>query len=96
MSSKMAIEYPNIPSVLAIVGGALIALIDIFPLAVSIVVLPHLNYTNFMSPRGSTGSPGALATGFFGAGRFIVGSVLGIVVGIMTLRWKPPTGMISQ
>jgi len=30
--------------------------------------------------------------GFFGFGGFIVGSVLGIVGGIMTLRWKlPPT-----
>jgi hypothetical protein len=28
--------------------------------------------------------------GFFGFGGFIVGSVLGIVGGIMTLRWKPP------
>lgn len=108
-------------------------LVDIFLLVVSIVVLPHLNYTNFMSPRGYTGSPGSLASGFvgaiavfglicgiivtmsavllrlkpsqrqtwgvlvlvfsilgfFGFGGFIVGSVLGMVGGIMTLRWKP-------
>jgi len=134
MSSKTAVEYPNIPSILALVGGALIVLVDIFLVTVSIVVLPHLNYTNFNSPRGYTGSPGALAAGFvgaiavfglicgvivtmsavllrlkpnqrqtwgilvlvfsilsfFGFGGFIVGSVLGIVGGIMTLRWKPP------
>ena len=133
MSSRTAVEYPNIPSILALVGGALIVLVDIFLLALSIVILPHLNYTNFMSPRGYTGSPGAIASGFvgaiavfglicgiivtmsavllrlkpdqrqtwgvlvlvfsvlgfFGFGGFIVGSVLGIVGGILTLRWKP-------
>ena len=134
MSSKTAVEYPNIPSIVALVGGALIVLVDIFLVAVSVVVLPHLNYTNFTPPRGYTGSPGSLAAGFvgaiaifglicgiivtmsavllrlkpnqrqtwgililvfsilgfFGFGGFIVGSVLGIVGGIMTLRWKPP------
>ena len=132
MSSKTIVEYPNIPSILALVGGALIVLFDIFLATLSVVVLPHLNYTNFNPPRGYTGSPGALAAGFvgaiavfglicgtivtasaillrlkpnqrqtwgilvlvfsilgfFGAGGFIVGSVLGIVGGIMTLRWK--------
>ena len=111
----------------------MIVLVDIFLLTISIVVLPHLNYTNFNTPRGYTGSPGTLAAGFvgaiavfgltcgtivtmsavllrlkpnqrqtwgililvfsilgfFGFGGFIVGSVLGIVGGIMTLRWKP-------
>ena len=134
MSSRTTVEYPNIPSILALVGGALIVLVDIFLLAVSLVILPHLNYTNFTPPRGYTGNPGALAAGlvgaiavfglicgiivtmsavllrlkpnqrqtwgilvlvfsilgFFGFGGFIVGSVLGIVGGIMTLRWKPP------
>ncbi len=134
MMSKTAVEYPNVPSILALVGGSLIVLFDIFLLALSVVVLPHLNYTNFNTPRGYTGSPGALAAGFvgaiavfglicgtivtisavllrlkpnqrqtwgilvlvfsilgfFGFGGFIVGSVLGIVGGIMTLRWKPP------
>jgi len=112
----------------------LIVLVDTFLIAISIVILPHLNYTNFTPPRGYTGSSGALAAGFvgaiavfglicgvivtmsavllrlkpnqrqtwgilvlvfsilgfFGFGGFIVGSVLGIVGGIMTLRWKPP------
>ena len=133
MVQKSASEYPNLPSVLALIGGALIVLVDLILLTVSIVILPHLNYTNFNSPRGYTGSPGALAAGFvgaiavfglicgvivtmsavllrlkpnqrqtwgilvlvfsilgfFGFGGFIVGSVLGIVGGIMTLRWKP-------
>jgi hypothetical protein len=134
MSSKTAVEYPNIPSILALVGGALIVLFDIFLLTISAVILPHLNYTNFTPPRGYMGNPGAIAAGFvgaiaafglicgiivkmsavllrlkpnqrqtwgilvlvfsvlgfFGFGGFIVGSVLGIVGGIMTLRWKPP------
>jgi hypothetical protein len=134
MASKTVAEYPNIPSILAIVGGALIVLVDIFLLAVSIVVLPHLNYTNFTPPHGYMGSPGSLASGFvgaiavfglicgfivllssivlrfkpeqrqtwgvlilvfsvlsfFGFGGFIAGAVLGIVGGIMILRWKPP------
>jgi uncharacterized protein DUF6114 len=133
MSSKTTVEYPNIPSILALIGGALIVLVDIFLLTISITILPHLNYTNFNTPRGYVGNPGALAAGFvgaiavfglicgsivtlsavllrlkpnqrqtwgvlvlvfsvlgfFGFGGFIVGSVLGIAGGIMTLRWKP-------
>jgi Family of unknown function (DUF6114) len=133
MSSKTTVEYPNIPSILALIGGALIVLVDIFLLTISITILPHINYTNFNTPRGYVGNPGALAAGFvgaiavfglicgsivtlsavllrlkpnqrqtwgvlvlvfsvlgfFGFGGFIVGSVLGIVGGIMTLRWKP-------
>jgi len=128
------VEYPNVPSILALVGGALIVLVDVFLLAIAIVVLPHLNYANFTSPRGYTGSPGSLASGFvsaiaifglicgiivllssvmlrfmpaqrqtwgiltlvfsilsfFGSGGFIVGAVLGIIGGVMILRWKPP------
>lgn len=134
MASKTTVEYPNIPSILALVGGALIVLVDILLLAVSVTILPHLNYTsNFQAPHGYTGSPGSLATGFvaaiasfglicgiivtmssvllrlkpaqrqtwgvlvlvfsilgfFGLGGFIVGSILGIVGGILALQWKP-------
>ncbi len=28
---------------------------------------------------------------FLGTGSFIVGAVIGIIAGIMILRWKPPT-----
>src|SRR5947208_2821096 len=58
MSSRTTVEYPNIPSILALIGGALIILFDIFLLTISIVILPHLNYTNFTTPRGYTGSLG--------------------------------------
>jgi hypothetical protein len=61
MSSKTDVEYPDIPSILALVGGTLIVLFGLFLVTVSIVVLPHLNYTNFTPPRGYTGSSGALA-----------------------------------
>lgn len=60
-------EYPNIPSILALIGGAVIVLVDVILLAVSVTILPHLNYTNFTPPRGYTGNPGDLAAGFVGA-----------------------------
>ena len=64
MASKTNVEYPNIPSILALIGGALIVLLDVILLAVSVTILPHLNYTNFQSPRGYTGTPGELVSGF--------------------------------
>jgi len=90
MVQKSATEYPNVPSILALIGGALIVLMDIFLLTVSIVVLPHLNYTNFQTPRGYTGSPGNLAAGFVGA-LSIFGLVCGIIVlfSAIMLRFKP-------
>ena len=80
MVQKSATEYPNIPSILALIGGALIVLVDLILLTVSIVILPHLNYTNFTPPRGYTGSPGNIASGFVGAL-----SVFGLVCGIIVL-----------
>src|SRR5689334_9045588 len=90
MAQKTVIEYPNVPSILALIGGALIVLVDIFLLTVSIVILPHLNYTNFQTPRGYTGSPGNLAAGFVGA-LSIFGLVCGIIVlfSAIMLRFKP-------
>lgn len=89
MVQKSATEYPNVPSILALIGGALIVLCDIFFLTISIVVLPHLNYTNF-NPRGYTGSPGSLASGFVGA-LSVFGLVCGIIVllSAIMLRFKP-------
>ena len=80
MVQKSASEYPNLPSVLALIGGALIVLVDLILLTVSIVILPHLNYTNFTPPRGYTGNPGNIASGFVGAL-----SVFGLVCGIIVL-----------
>jgi hypothetical protein len=80
MAQKSATEYPNVPSILALIGGALIVLVALILLTVSIVVLPHLNYTNFMGPRGYTGSPGNIASGFVGAL-----SVFGLVCGVIVL-----------
>jgi hypothetical protein len=90
MSSRTTVEYPNIPSILALVGGALIVLFDIFLLAISIVILPHFNYTNFNTPRGYTGSPGALAAGFVGA-ISVFGLICGSIVTMsaVLLRLKP-------
>jgi Family of unknown function (DUF6114) len=80
MVQKSVTEYPNVPSILALIGGALIVLVALILLTVSIVVLPHLNYTNFQAPRGYTGSPGSIASGFVGAL-----SVFGLVCGIIVL-----------
>jgi hypothetical protein len=90
MVQKSATEYPNVPSILALIGGALIVLCDIFFLTISIVILPHLNYTNFQAPRGYTGSPGSLASGFVGA-LSVFGLVCGIIVllSAIMLRFKP-------
>ena len=90
MVQKSATEYPNVPSILALIGGALIVLCDIFFLTISIVILPHLNYTNFQGPRGYTGSPGSLASGFVGA-LSVFGLVCGIIVllSAIMLRFKP-------
>src|SRR5438309_6031665 len=84
------VEYPNVPSILALVGGALIVLVDVFLLAIAIVVLPHLNYANFTSPRGYTGSPGSLASGFVSA-IAIFGLICGIIVLLSSvmLRFMP-------
>ena len=88
--SKTAVEYPNLPTILALIGGALIVLFDIILLAVSIVILPHLNYTNFTPPRNYTGSPGALASGFVAA-IAIWGLICGAIVTLsaLLLRLKP-------
>ncbi|HZY46464.1 MAG TPA: DUF6114 domain-containing protein [Candidatus Bathyarchaeia archaeon] len=90
MALKTAEQYPNIPSVLAIVGGALIVLFDIFLLTLSLTILPHLNYTNFHSPQGYTGSPGNLAAGFVGA-IAVFGLICGVIVSMSALliRLKP-------
>ncbi len=90
MEMKSALEYPNLPSVLALVGGALIVLVDVILLTISIVILPHLNYTNFQSPRGYIGSPGSIAAGFVGA-IAIFGLICGTIVSIsaVLIRLKP-------
>src|SRR2546427_1959284 len=84
-----SVEYPNVPSILALVGGALIVLVDVFLLAIAIVVLPHINYTNFTSPRGYTGSPGSLASGFVSAV-----AIFGLVCGIIVLVSSVMLGFI--
>ena len=140
MAQKTAVEYPSLPSILALIGGAIILLFAVLLLAVSIVILPHLNYTTVTTPHGYTGSISSLVSGivaaaasfglvcgiiilisaialrltphhrqtwgvlilvfsilsFVGFGGGIVGALLGIVGGIMILRWKPPTTPMPQ
>jgi len=67
MATKTIAEYPKIPSILALLGASLIILADVLLLAVSIVILPHLNYPNVTPPKGYTGSIPDLVSGFVGA-----------------------------
>src|SRR5262245_45073178 len=90
MASKNGVEYPNIPSILALVGGSLIVLVSLFLLTISIVILPHLSYPNFNPPRGSIGTPGELVSGFVGA-LAAFGLACGAIVTIsaILMRLKP-------
>src|SRR5207249_9985658 len=83
-------EYPNVPSILTLVGGALIVVVDVFLLASAVVVLPHINYGNFTSPRGYTGGPGSLASRFLSAAAIccLICGVIVLVSAIM-LRLMP-------
>lgn len=130
--------YPKAASILSLVGGILILLAGVLFIAVSIFVLPNINYSNYhmnvpqgLNPAtipalvsGIVGVMGAfeLVSGviilvsavmllanmgqrriwgvlilvfsilsFIGFGGFIAGAVLGMVGGILTLRWKPST-----
>jgi hypothetical protein len=140
MVQKTALEYPNLPSILALIGGGIILFVALLLLTVSVVILPHLNYTTVTPPQGYTGSISGLVSGivgalasfglicglivlisaialrlmprhrqtwgvlilvfsilsFFGFGGAIAGAVLGIVGGILILRWKPPTTPMPQ
>lgn len=80
MAQKTALEYPNIPSILAILGGGAILFIAILLLAISIVILPHLNYTNITPPQGYTGTIPGLVSGIVGAL-----ASFGIVCGVIVL-----------
>jgi hypothetical protein len=140
MTQKTSSGYPNIASILALIGGILIMLGGMLLVAVSAFVLPYINYTNLSPPpnltadamprlvSGIVGVMGlfGLISGvivlasalmlrvkpsqretwgilimvfsvlsFLGPGGFFVGAIMGIVGGIMTLRWRPPTQMGS-
>lgn len=130
--------YPKTASILALVGGILILLAGVLFVAVSIFVLPNLNYSSYHMtiPQGlNPSSIQALVSGFVGVmgafelvsgvivllsavmllsnlgqrktwgvlilvfsilsfigfGGFFAGAILGMVGGILTLRWKPST-----
>ncbi len=90
MVQKEIVEYPNLPSILALVGGSLILLVDVFLLTISIVILPHLNYTNVNPPQRYTGSIPGLVSGFVGA-IAVFGLICGSIVlmSAVALRLKP-------
>ncbi len=90
ITQKSVVEYPNLPSILALVGGSLILLVDVVLLAVSLVILPHLNYTNVTPPANYTGSIPSLVSGFVGAIAafgLVCGSI--VLVSSVALRLMP-------
>lgn len=138
MTQQTTSAYPRTASVLALIGGTMILLAGVLFVAVSIFVLPNINYSsyNINVPQGlNSGSIPALVSGFVGVmgafelvsgvivlvsavmllsnlgqrktwgvlilvfsilsfigfGGFLVGAILGMVGGILTLRWKPST-----
>jgi hypothetical protein len=135
MTQKTTSGYPKTASILALTGGILIILVGMLLMAVSAVILPHLDYTNLNPPPQLTSAsmPGIVSgivevmglfgfvsgvivlisavilltnpsqrriwgvlilvfsvMSFLGLGGFILGAILGIVGGILTLRWKQP------
>ncbi len=81
MTQTTTLEYPRTESALALIGGVIITLSGVMFLAVSALVLPHLNYTNLTSPPNLPASSiPSLVSGMVG----IMGA-FGLVSGIIVL-----------
>jgi len=80
MTQSIAPEYPRTASIIALAGGIIITLSGILFMAVSVLVLPNITYTNINVPHGLSPSavPG-LVSGFVGL-MGIFGLVSGAVV----------------
>ena len=76
---RTSLEYPNLPSILSMVGGGIILFVALLLLAVSVVILPHLNYTSVTPPQGYTGSISGLVSGIVGA-LASFGLICGVIV----------------
>jgi hypothetical protein len=79
MTQQTTNGYPNTASILALVGGILMALGGVFFISVSIFILPNLNYANLHAPPGITNMAG-LVSGAVG-----VLGVFGLAAGIIVL-----------
>ena len=80
-------------SIPAIVSG-IVGVMGLFGLASGVIVL--VSAVMLLANSGQRKTWGVLILvfsimSFLGLGGFIVGAILGIVGGILTLRWKPPT-----
>jgi len=80
MTQNIAPEYPRTASIIALVGGIIITLGGILFVAVSVLILPNIAYTNVTVPQGLSPSaiPG-LVSGFVGL-MGIFGLVSGAIV----------------
>ena len=73
-------DYPKTASILALVGGILIILVGMLLIAVSAVILPHIDYSNLNTPpRLAPGSMPGLVSGIVGL-MGIFGLVSGVIV----------------
>jgi hypothetical protein len=80
MTQNIAPEYPRTASIIALAGGVIITLSGVLFVAVSVLVLPNIAYTNINVPQGLSPSaiPG-LVSGFVGL-MGIFGLVSGVIV----------------
>jgi hypothetical protein len=80
MTQNTTPEYPKIPSILALIGGAIIVLSGVLFVAASAFILPNLSYANLQTPPNFPASsvPGLVSgiVGTMGA----IGLVSGAIV----------------
>jgi hypothetical protein len=92
MTQNTTPGYPRAASILALAGGIIITLSGVLFVAVSALILPHLNYGNLNTPPNLPASslPG-LVSGFVGLmGAF--GLVAGVIVLISAVMLLTHTG----
>jgi Family of unknown function (DUF6114) len=80
MTQNTTNEYPRTASVIALVGGTIITLSGVLFLAVSALILPHINVSNISVPQGLSASsiPGIISgvVGVMGAFGLVSGAVV--------------------
>jgi hypothetical protein len=84
---------PNVTNMPGLISGA-VGLVGVFGLASGIIVLASAVMLRTSPSQYKTWGVLILVfsiLSFVGLGGFVVGAILGVVGGIMTLTWKPPT-----
>lgn len=84
---------PGITNMAGLVSGA-VGVVGVFGLASGVIVLAAAVMLRTNPSQRKTWGVLILVfsiLSFVGLGGFVVGAILGVVGGIMTLTWKPPT-----